>query len=116
MCKWDGRPREMDLWEQDFLLRGAMQASAVPVFQQFARDIGPEKMQGFLTAFEYGNANSGINAKCNPGIAWWIGWVETGTEVYFFAFNMDVYSPEALPDRKAIPVEILIGEGVPIAE
>ena len=175
--KWDGRPRSMKLWEHDFVLRGAMQVSAVPVFQQFAREIGQEKMKAFLKAFNYGNARvgggidrfwldgdlrisalsqvqflealyqgkvpvsernqlivkdaltseaapgylvrsktgySGVNGKIQPAIAWWVGWVEAGTEVYYFAFNMDVHSSEALPARKLIPIEIMNNEGVAI--
>jgi beta-lactamase class D OXA-10 len=175
--KWDGRPRSMELWEQDFILRGAIQFSVVPVFQQFAQEIGKEKMKTFLSAFDYGNANigggidrfwldgglrisalnqvrfleslyqgtvpisernqlivkdaltseaapgylvrsktgySGVNGKVQPAIAWWVGWVEAGTEVYYFAFNMDVHSSDALPSRKRIPIEIMNGEGVPI--
>ncbi len=175
--KWDGHPRSMKIWEHDFVLRGAMQISAVPVFQQFAREIGQEKMAAFLKTFNYGNAKiggeidrfwldgdlrisafsqvqfletlyqgtvpvlernqlivkdaltsevalgylvrsktgySGVNGKIQPAIAWWVGWVEAGTEVYYFAFNMDVYRPDALPARKRIPIEIMNGEGVPI--
>lgn len=173
--KWDGHPRSMKLWERDFVLRGAMQVSAVPVFQQFAREIGQDKMAAFLKMFNYGNAQiggaidrfwldgdlrisalsqvqfletlyqgtvpvsernqlivkdaltseaapgylvrsktgySGVNGKIQPALAWWVGWVEAGTEVYYFAFNMDIHSLDALPARKRIPIEIMNGEGV----
>ena len=173
--KWDGKPREMALWEQDFTLRGAMQASAVPVFQQFARQIGPKRMQSYLDKFAYGNRDrsgglerfwldgglrisaqqqvhflealyhnrlpatkqnqlivkdaliaeatpeyllraksgyTGLKGKIQPGIAWWIGWVEKGTEVTFFAFNMDVSDEAKLPVRKALSMAIMKAEGV----
>ncbi len=175
--KWDGTPRNLDVWEQDFVLREAIQFSVVPVFQAFARQVGPEKMKTFLSRFDYGNTEigggierfwldgdlrisalgqvcfleslytgevpisernqlivkdaltseaapgylirsktgySGVNGKIQPAIAWWVGWVEAGTEVYYFAFNMDVHSEDALPTRKLIPIEIMRREGVPI--
>lgn len=172
--KWDGKPRDMALWQQDFTLRGAMQASAVPVFQQFARQIGSSRMQEYLDKFAYGNRQmsgeidrfwldgplrisaleqvafleslyhnrlsaakqnqlivkdalvaeatseyllraksgyTGIKNQSEPGIAWWVGWVEKGTEVTFFAFNMDVTDAAKLSARKSIPLEIMQTQG-----
>ena len=48
----------------------------------------------------------------SPGIAWWVGWVEKGTEVYFFAFNMDIDNESKLPSRKSIPTKIMASEGI----
>ena len=173
--KWDGTPRAMKQWERDFTLRGAIQVSAVPVFQQIAREIGEARMQRYLESFAYGNANigggiekfwldgrlgisavnqitfleslywnnlpaskenqqivkealvteatpeylvhsktgfSGVGTESNPGVAWWVGWVEKGTEVYFFAFNMDIDNESQLPARKTIPFRIMASEGV----
>ena len=173
--KWDGKPRAMNQWERDLTLRGAIQVSAVPVFQQIARNIGEARMQNYLKLFSYGNANigggidqfwlegqlrisavnqikfleslylnnlpaskanqliakealvteatpeylvhsktgySGVGVKGNPGIAWWVGWVEKGTEVYFFAFNMDIDNKSKLPLRKSIPTNIMASEGI----
>lgn len=173
--KWGGEPRDMKQWEKDFTLRGAMQASAVPVFQQFAREIGEKRMKSYLGKFAYGNSNidggidrfwlegglrisainqvsfleslyenklpisecnqlivkdaliseatpdylirsktgyTGIKGKVQPGIAWWVGWVEKGTEVYFFAFNMNIENESKLPARKSIPTKIMQSEGV----
>lgn len=53
---WNGEPRALKQWDKDFTLRGAMLASAVPVFQDFARRIGETRMHDQLTRFEYGNA------------------------------------------------------------
>lgn len=53
--KWNGKPRGQKQWEKDFTLRGAIQASAVPVFQQLARTIGEKKMGKYLHKFAYGN-------------------------------------------------------------
>jgi beta-lactamase class D OXA-10 len=168
--KWDGKPRSLKQWERDLTLRGAMQVSAVPVFQQFAREIGEKSMQKYLNKFSYGNADigggidqfwldgqlrisalnqvkfleslyrnklaastlnqlivkdaliseatpeylvrsktgySGTGTELNPSIAWWVGWIEKETEVYFFAFNMDVDNESKLPARKSIPTKIV---------
>ncbi len=55
--KWDGKPRAMKQWESDLTLRNAIQVSAVPVFQQIAREIGEARMQKYLNHFLYGNSN-----------------------------------------------------------
>ena len=57
--KWDGVTREIAAWNQDHTLRSAIAASAVPVYQEIARRIGPERMQKFVNLFEYGNRNIG---------------------------------------------------------
>ncbi|EMM4519934.1 class D beta-lactamase, partial [Escherichia coli] len=46
------------------------------------------------------------------GVAWWVGWVEKETEVYFFAFNMDIDNESKLPLRKSIPTKIMESEGI----
>jgi beta-lactamase class D len=57
--KWDGVKRGIEAWNQDHTLRSAIAASAVPVYQEIARRIGPERMQKYLDLFEYGNRNIG---------------------------------------------------------
>ena len=56
---WDKVVREFDAWNQDHTLRTAFKASAVPVFQDIARKIGPERMQQYVDAFDYGNRDIG---------------------------------------------------------
>lgn len=177
VLKWDKRPRALKIWEQDFTLRGAIQVSAVPIFQEFAREIGESRMQYFVKTFNYGNAQigggienfwldgdlrisaveqiefleslyhgeipvsernqlivkdaltseatpshlvrsktgySGINQKITPGVAWWVGWIEIATDVYYFAFNMDVHEESSLPARKTIPIKLLQTAGIQI--
>nr|AIA14820.1 ClassD_beta_lactamase [uncultured bacterium] len=53
--RWNGEPRRLKQWENDFTLRGAVQNSVVPIFQQFARDIGERRMSSYLHKFHYGN-------------------------------------------------------------
>jgi beta-lactamase class D len=57
--KWDGVKRSIEGWNQDHTLRSAIAASVVPVYQEFARRIGAERMQKYVDLFEYGNRNIG---------------------------------------------------------
>lgn len=173
--KWDRKPKALKQWEQDLTLRGAIQLSAVPVFQQIARNIGEKRMKEYLKKLSYGNANieggidkfwlegklrisainqiyfveklannllpvtdrsqyivrealiteattdyvvhsktgfSGVGTKENPGIGWWVGWIEKGVDTYYFAFNMDIDREGMLPYRKAIPKKLMESLGL----
>jgi beta-lactamase class D len=57
--KWDGVTRSIEAWNKDHTMRSAIAASAVPVYQEIARRIGPERMQKFVDLFDYGNRNIG---------------------------------------------------------
>lgn len=57
--KWDGQKRAFRSWEQDLTLAEAMQASAVPVYQELARRIGLELMASEVKRVGYGNQNIG---------------------------------------------------------
>jgi beta-lactamase class D len=57
--KWDGVVRSFEAWNRDHTLRSAIAASAVPVYQEIARRIGPERMQKYLDLLDYGNRNIG---------------------------------------------------------
>jgi beta-lactamase class D len=57
--KWDGVNRPIEAWNRDHTLRTAIAASAVPVYQEIARRIGPERMQKYVDLLEYGNRNIG---------------------------------------------------------
>lgn len=57
--KWDGVTRPIAAWNKDHTLRSAIAASAVPVYQEIARRIGPQRMQAYLDKFGYGNRNIG---------------------------------------------------------
>jgi beta-lactamase class D len=57
--KWDGVKRPIEGWNRDHTMRTAIAASAVPVYQEIARRIGPERMQKYLDLFEYGNRDIG---------------------------------------------------------
>jgi beta-lactamase class D len=57
--KWDGVTRSIEAWNKDHTLRSAIAASAVPVYQEIARRIGPERMQKYVDLLDYGNRNIG---------------------------------------------------------
>ncbi|WP_411691491.1 class D beta-lactamase [Acinetobacter gandensis] len=57
--KWNGEKRAFPTWEKDLTLGEAMQASAVPVYQELARRIGLALMQQEVKRLGFGNANIG---------------------------------------------------------
>jgi len=57
--KWDGVKRAIEPWNKDHTLRSAIAVSAVPVYQEIARRIGPERIQKYLDLFDYGNRDIG---------------------------------------------------------
>lgn len=57
--KWDGQPRSFNAWEKDMTLGEAMQASAVPVYQELARRIGLDLMQQEVKRVGFGNMTIG---------------------------------------------------------
>src|SRR4029078_11493043 len=57
--KWDGVTRSIEPWNKDHTLRSAIAVSAVPVYQEIARRIGPERMQKYVDLFDYGNRDIG---------------------------------------------------------
>lgn len=59
LFKWDGVTRAFPEWNKDHTLRSAIAASAVPVYQEIARRIGPARMKRYVDAFDYGNRDIG---------------------------------------------------------
>lgn len=57
--KWDGVVRPIEAWNKNHTMRSAIAVSAVPVYQEIARRIGPERMKKFLDLLEYGNRDIG---------------------------------------------------------
>jgi beta-lactamase class D len=54
---WDGKPCDVSSWNQDHTLRTAVQNSVVWYFQELARRVGRDRMQHYVTAASYGNAD-----------------------------------------------------------
>ena len=57
--KWQGEKRSFKAWEKDMTLTEAMQASAVPVYQELARRIGLDLMRSEVKRVGFGNADIG---------------------------------------------------------
>ncbi|GIU05953.1 class D beta-lactamase [Shewanella morhuae] len=53
--KWDGKTRDIDYWNRDQTLITAMKYSVVPVYQEFARQIGEARMSKMIASYDYGN-------------------------------------------------------------
>jgi beta-lactamase class D len=54
---WDGTRHEREVSNQDHSLRAAMAYSVLWYFQTLAQRVGEDRMQAFLSAFDYGNAD-----------------------------------------------------------
>lgn len=48
----------------------------------------------------------------SANIGWWVGWLERGGEVWYFALNIDIAKPEQLPARQGVVKAVLRGEGL----
>lgn len=57
-------------------------------------------------------AKTGWARRANPEIGWYIGYVETSTDVWFFATNLNIQSPVDLPLRQKITLEALQAKGI----
>ena len=56
---YGGKPQMIKAWEKDMGLREAISISNVPVFQELARRIGPERMRAEIQRMGYGNGEIG---------------------------------------------------------
>ncbi|MEH1100261.1 class D beta-lactamase [Micromonospora sp. CPCC 205561] len=56
---YGGRPQRVAAWERDMGLRDAVRVSNVPVFQELARRIGPDREREWLRRLGYGNGQVG---------------------------------------------------------
>jgi len=169
---WDGVKRSPESWNRDMTLREAFAVSCVPAYQRLARQVGMERMNWWLRAVGYGNADTsagvdvfwlegamrisaleqvaflrrlkqgdlpfsartmdavreimvtqtgpgwtlraktGWTARVNPGVGWWVGWLEQGGETWFFALNIDMNAFEQAAARLEIVKAALRGEGL----
>src|SRR5215217_1916155 len=60
--------REIEPWNRDHDLRTAIKVSALPVYQQIAREVGAERMTKYVRDFQYGNADAS-----GPIDQFWLG-------------------------------------------
>lgn len=54
VIKWDGTPRRLNAWNKDLTFREAFHASCVPCYQDIARKVGTDRMNDYISKFEYG--------------------------------------------------------------
>lgn len=52
---WDGERRALEAWNRDLTLREAFRVSAVPAYQELARQIGEQRMKEYVGRIGYGN-------------------------------------------------------------
>ncbi|RZG88202.1 OXA-266 family class D beta-lactamase OXA-661 [Acinetobacter venetianus] len=57
--KWNGEKRRFKSWEKDLTLTEAIQASAVPIYQELARRIGLDMMASEVKRIGFGNSDIG---------------------------------------------------------
>ncbi|MEQ8734247.1 MAG: class D beta-lactamase [Rhodospirillaceae bacterium] len=72
--KWDGVDRGGAGWNKDLVLRSAFANSAFHVYQQIARDVGLERMTGYLEKVGYGTGTV-----TNENLDWF--WVLKGFRI-----------------------------------
>lgn len=173
---WDGTPKRLKSWEQDYDLKNAYKNSAFWFYQEIAKKVGTEKYRAYLKKLNYGNQDIsgglttfwlGLSLKISPKnqleflqklhaetlpfsertyrigkeimveektdtyilraktgwadtkpthTGWYVGYVETKRNVYFFATR--IYQPDAKQrddfgnQRKLITRKILTDLGV----
>jgi beta-lactamase class D len=59
VIRWDGKHRRFPGWNRDHSLASGMKFSAVWFYQEMARRVGAERMQGWLDQVGYGNRSIG---------------------------------------------------------
>ena len=98
------RPRQIGSVVDTFWLRGPLAISAVEqtrFLDRLARQVLPFPLQAQravreITLVEQGpgwelHAKTGWQNGPNPGVGWWVGWVEKGGRSYPFALNLDIH-------------------------
>jgi beta-lactamase class D len=57
-------------------------------------------------------AKTGLGVSRTPAIGWWVGWVETDDDTYFFALNLDIARDEDAPKRMIVARQCLASLGI----
>ena len=65
-------------------------------------------MESSLSSSPIPEAKTGWEGK----YGWYVGYLETKNDVWFFATNIDTKSKDDLPKRKAITLEVLKIKGI----
>jgi len=98
-----------------FWLRGPLAISAIEQTQFLARLVNNElpftaeqqRIAREIVELERGSdwvlyGKTGWQNAPEPGVGWWVGWIERRGQLYTFALNIDIRSPADAPKRIAI--------------
>ena len=55
MLPWDGRPRNLKIWDKEMTFKEAIRISCVPCYREIARQIGTKRMNEYLAKLDFGN-------------------------------------------------------------
>jgi beta-lactamase class D len=58
------------------------------------------------------HAKTGWGARLTPQVGWWVGYLEQGGNVYFFATNLDIVKPGDEDARISVTQDILRSLGL----
>lgn len=58
------------------------------------------------------SAKTGWSRQAQPGVGWYVGYVETEDDVWFFASNIDIDTPSDLPLRRMLVLKALQLKGI----
>jgi beta-lactamase class D len=108
-----------------FWLDGSLRISAIEQVE-FLRKVFCRELPFRATSFDtlreimvVGNtraytlrAKTGWATAGDPQIGWYVGYVETAGEVWFFAANIDLHGQPELPLRQAVTLEALHAKGI----
>lgn len=57
-------------------------------------------------------AKTGLAGDSKPQVGWYVGYIETAADVWFFALNMEVHGAKDIPLRLTLTREVLRSKGV----
>lgn len=57
-------------------------------------------------------AKTGLAGDTKPQVGWYVGYVETAADVWFFALNMEIHAAKDIPLRLTLTREVLRSKGV----
>ncbi|GAB6037378.1 OXA-48 family carbapenem-hydrolyzing class D beta-lactamase OXA-54 [Fundidesulfovibrio butyratiphilus] len=81
-------------------------------FSSWAMDIVKDMMAEKGPDYVFRTKTGLLSRNGHPELAWWVGWLERGGDVWHFALNIDVDKPEQVPQRKLIVLEVLRMQGL----
>jgi beta-lactamase class D len=90
--RWDGIKRQYKPWNENQTLATAFSRSCVWCYQRFSIKISDTKYKQYLRDFDYG---------------WYVGYIETEDNVWFFANHIEIKSSSDLELRKNLTMKSL---------